>query len=206
MTHLSWICDGFPSLIDTPFGEYGIDCAFDSEGNEAYIFSTKLCAHVNYGPGSTTDDKILSGPITIAAMFPVLKNTVFENGIDSVFRSTRGKEIYLFKGNKYGRITYHSKKLVGTIRKITDAIFENGIDACFASHNENQAYLFKGEKYVRIIYRPCTDDDDALVGDVRHILNGWPSLKGILPLDNKGVDAHSHTDHQQPYPDQHDEL
>jgi len=211
LTDLRWIYDGFPSLVDTPFGEYGIDCVFDTEGNEAYIFCTKLCAYIDYAPG-TMNDKILSGPTTIAEMFPVLKNTVFENGIDSAFRSTKGKEVYLFKGNKYGRIMYDSKQLVGTIRNITDGfpvlkgtIFENGIDACFASHKENQAYLFKGENYVRIIFTPGTTDD-TLVGDVKSIFNGWPLLRGILPLDNKGVDAHPQSDHEEPYPDQHDEL
>ncbi|QCE05058.1 Hemopexin-like repeat [Vigna unguiculata] len=128
------------------------------------------------------------------------------------YRSTRGKEVYLFKGNKYGRIAYDSKQLVGTIRNISDGfpvlkgtIFENGIDACFASHKEGQAYLFKGEKYVRINFTPG-DTHDTLVGDVRPILDGWPCLKGTLPRDNKGLDAHSHSDHQEPYPDQHDEL
>ena len=210
LADLRWIGDGFPSLIDTPFGEYGIDCAFDTEGNEAYIFSTKLCAYMDYAPG-TLNDKILSGPTTIAEMFPVLKNTVFENGIDSAFRSTKGKDVYLFKGNKYGIIEYDSKQLVGTISNITDGfpvlkgtIFENGIDTCFASHKENQAYLFKGENYIRINFTPGTTDD-TLVDVVKPILNGWPILRDILPLDNKGVDANSQTDHQQQYPQQHDD-
>ncbi|XP_068489834.1 albumin-2-like [Phaseolus vulgaris] len=158
------------------------------------------------------NDKILSGPTTIAKMFSVLKNTVFENGIDSAFRSTRGKEVYLFKGNKYGRIAYDSKQLIGTIRNITDGfpilkgtIFENGIDACFASHKENQAYLYKGENYVRINFTPGTTGD-TLVDVVKLILNGWPILRGILPLDNKGVDSHPHTHHEPSYPEQHDEL
>jgi len=206
LTDLRLICDGFPSLLDTPFGEYGIDCAFDTEASKAYIFSTNLCAYIDYAPG-TMDDKILSGPMTIAAMFPVLKNTVFENGIDSAFRSTRGKEVYLFKNNKYVRIAYDSKQLVGSIRNIGDGfpilkgtIFESGIDACYASHVESEAYLFKGDKYVRIKFSPGTYDD-ALVGDVRPILDGWPCLKGILPLDNKGIDTHSHADHEQADPD-----
>jgi hypothetical protein len=35
------ICEGFPSLADTAFGEHGIGCAFDSHpgNNEAFIFS-----------------------------------------------------------------------------------------------------------------------------------------------------------------------
>ncbi|WVY96325.1 hypothetical protein V8G54_028476 [Vigna mungo] len=211
LTDLRLICDGFPSLSDTPFGEYGIDCAFDTEASNAYIFSTNLCAYIDYAPG-TINDKILSGPMTIAAMFPVLKNTVFENGIDSAFRSTKGKEVYLFKNNKYGRIAYDSKQLIGTIRNISDGfpvlkgtIFESGIDACFPTHKEGQAYLFKGEMYVRIHFTP-DKTDDTLETDVKRIVDYWPSLKGILPRDNKGLDAHPHSDHEEPYPDQHDEL
>lgn len=33
---------GFPSLISTPLGEYGIDCAFDTNKNKAFIFSTNI--------------------------------------------------------------------------------------------------------------------------------------------------------------------
>ncbi|QCE05053.1 albumin-2-like [Vigna unguiculata] len=187
LTNLRLISSGFPSLAGTPFAESGIDCSFDTEASEAYVFSGNHCAYIDYAPG-TTNDKILVGPTTIAQMFPVLKNTVFADGIDSAFRSTRGKEVYLFKGNEYCRIAYDTKKLVGSIRNIGDGfpvlkgtIFESGIDACFASHTESEAYLFKGEKYVRIKFSPGAYDD-ALVGDIRLILNGWPVLKGILPV------------------------
>ena len=187
LTNLRLISSGFPSLAGTPFARPGIDCSFDTEASEAYIFSNKYCAYIDYAPG-TTNDKILSGPFTIAEMFPVLKNTVFENGIDSAFRSTRGKEVYLFKGNKYVRIAYDTKQLVGSIRNISDGfpvlkgtIFESGIDACFASHVQSEAYLFKGEKYVRIKFTPGATDD-TLVGDIRPILDGWPILRGILPV------------------------
>ncbi|KAL9319424.1 hypothetical protein ACSQ67_015941 [Phaseolus vulgaris] len=47
---------------------------------------------------------------------------------------------------------------------------------------------------------------DTLVDVVKPILNGWPILRGILPLDNKGVDSHPHTHHEPSYPEQHDEL
>ncbi|RDX79087.1 hypothetical protein CR513_40531, partial [Mucuna pruriens] len=206
------ICDGFPSLVDTPFAEYGIDCAFDTEDDKAFIFSTNLCAYIDYAPG-TVNDKILSGPMTIASMFPVFKDTVFENGIDSAYRSTRGKEVYLFRGNKYGRIKYDSKELVGTIRDITDGfpilrgtIFESGIDAAFASHKEGQLYFFKGDTYVRIHYNPGTTDHDYIIDKVKPIVSGWSSLSGILPRKNHGVDSHDEPDHKHSYPDQHVEL
>jgi len=187
LTSLRLISIGFESLEATFFAEPGIDCTFDTEGNNAYVFSTKYCAYIDYTPG-TANDKILSGPTTIAKMFPVLKNTVFEYGIDSAFRSTKGKEVYLFKGNKYTRIAYDSKQLLGTIRNIADGfpvlkgtIFESGIDACFASHEKSEAYLFKGDKYVRIKFTPDATDD-VLLGNVRPILDGWPCLRGILPV------------------------
>jgi len=187
LTDLSLISTNFPSLVGTPFGRPGIDCSFDTEESEAYIFSNKYCAYIDYAPG-TTNDKILCGPFTIAEMFPVLKNTVFENGIDSAFRSTRGKEVYLFKGNKYVRIAYDTKQLVGSIRNIGDGftvlkgtIFESGIDACFATHVENVAYLFKGDMYVRIKFTPGSSED-TLLGGISPILDGWPVLRGILPV------------------------
>ncbi|CAJ1967072.1 unnamed protein product [Sphenostylis stenocarpa] len=187
LTNLRLISSGFPSLAGTPFADPGMDCAFDTEASEAYVFSSNHCAYIDYAPG-TTNDKILSGPATIAEMFPVLKNTVFENGIDSAFRSTRGKEVYLFKGNKYVRIAYDTKQLVGNIRNIVDGfpvlkgtIFESGFDASFASHVEGEAYLFKGEEYVRIKFTPGATDD-TIVGGVRPILDGWPCLRGIVPV------------------------
>lgn len=56
------ICDGFPSLRGTAFGEYGVDCAFLSwtGTNQAFIFSGNLCALIDYAPHNT-DDKILKG-------------------------------------------------------------------------------------------------------------------------------------------------
>ncbi|XP_014512853.1 albumin-2-like [Vigna radiata var. radiata] len=186
LTNLRLISSGFPSLAGTPFAEPGVDCSFDTEASEAYVFSGNLCAYIDYAP-ATTNDKILVGPTTIAEMFPALRNTVFAEGIDSAFRSTRGKEVYLFKGNKYVRLDYDSKQ-VGNISNITDGfpvlngtIFENGIDACFASHVDSEAYLFKGDKYVRIHFTPGKTDD-TLIGDVRPILDGWPVLRGILPV------------------------
>ncbi|KAL9324748.1 hypothetical protein ACSQ67_009605 [Phaseolus vulgaris] len=155
LTDLRWIRDDFPSLKGTEFGAYGVRCSFDTEGNKAYIFCNKICAYIDYA-----NDKILSIS-TIDRMFPVLENTLFDNCIDSAFRSSGGKEVYLFKDNKYACIDYGSKQLIGTIRNITDGfpvlkgtIFEDRIHACFASHKENQAYLFKGENYVLDQFHP----------------------------------------------------
>ncbi|KAJ9564298.1 hypothetical protein OSB04_000264 [Centaurea solstitialis] len=47
------ICDSFPSLSGTTFGEHGIDCAFTTHyDNECFIFSGNLCAKIDYAPGT----------------------------------------------------------------------------------------------------------------------------------------------------------
>ncbi|KAG1326143.1 Albumin-2 [Cocos nucifera] len=204
------ICDGYPSLTDTAFAEHGIDCAFGSHnGDEAFIFSANLCAQINYAPG-TTDDKIIKGPMTIAAMFPFFKGTVFESGVDAAFESTRTYEAYLFKGNRYALINYGSDSHLIAIRLITqgfaglkNTIFESGIEAAFASHRTDEAYLFKGDSYALINFAPGTTDD-YIIGGVKKILPNWPSLRSILPRKNRGLDVHHHA---KPDADRdHDEL
>ncbi|KAL2326640.1 hypothetical protein Fmac_025698 [Flemingia macrophylla] len=206
------ICDGFPSLIGTPFGEYGIECAFDTDYNEAFIFSANLCALIDYAPG-TTNDKILSGPMPIASMFPFFKGTVFEHGIDAAFKATAKYEAYLFRREQYALISYHSKTLIA-IRKITDGfhslrgtVFASDVDAAFASHRAGEAYLFKGDSYALINFAPGTTDDYIAGGTIKEILPNWPSLRGVLPLLNKGLDFHVHHGHGQDQTHhQHDEL
>ncbi|KAK2434056.1 hypothetical protein QL285_019245 [Trifolium repens] len=181
------IREGFPSLIGTPFAESGIDCAFDTDDNEAFIFSTKRCALINYAP-RTTNDKILEGPVKIKHKFPFLENTVFARGIDAAFKSSISKEAYLFKGDTYALINYDSNKLIH-VQKITDGfhglrgtVFASGIDAAFASHrSDHQAYIFKGDLYALIDFAPHTTDDFMIGGKLKPILPNWPSLRRILP-------------------------
>nr|XP_010918334.1 uncharacterized protein LOC105042730 [Elaeis guineensis]XP_029119721.1 uncharacterized protein LOC105042730 [Elaeis guineensis] len=208
------IGDGYPSLAGTAFAEHGIDCAFASNyADEAYIFSGNLCAKINYAPG-TTDDKIKEGPKTIAVMFPFLKKTVFESGIDAAFEATKtasffkSYEAYLFKGNQYALINYGSDSHLIAIRFITqgfaslkNTIFESGIDAAFASHRTDEAYLFKGDSYALINFAPGTTKD-YIIGGVKKILPNWPSLRSILPRNNRGLDVHGHTNADR----DHDEL
>nr|3V6N_A Chain A, Lectin [Cicer arietinum]3V6N_B Chain B, Lectin [Cicer arietinum]4HSD_A Chain A, Lectin [Cicer arietinum]4HSD_B Chain B, Lectin [Cicer arietinum]4LL2_A Chain A, Lectin [Cicer arietinum]4LL2_B Chain B, Lectin [Cicer arietinum] len=183
----SFVRDGYKSLAKTIFGTYGIDCSFDTEYNEAFIFYENFCARIDYAPHSDKD-KIISGPKKIADMFPFFKGTVFENGIDAAFRSTKGKEVYLFKGDKYARIDYLTNRLVQNIKSISDGfpclrgtIFEAGMDSAFASHKTNEAYLFKGEYYARINFTPGSTND--IMGGVKKTLDYWPSLRGIIPLE-----------------------
>lgn len=215
------ICDGYPSLAGTAFAEYGIDCAFGSHyKNEAFIFSGKLSARINFAPG-TTYDWIIKGPMTIAEMFPFFKSTVFESGVDAAFEASATDEAYLFRGNQYALINYVVPSQIA-VRPITqgfaslkDTIFESGIDAAFASHRTDEAYLFKGDSYALINFAPGTTDD-YIIGGVKKILPNWPSLATILPRKNRGLDVLDHTkpdagldlhDHTKPDADRdHDEL
>ncbi|PNX76319.1 albumin-2 [Trifolium pratense] len=181
--------DGFKSLAHTVFGTYGIDCAFDTDNNEAFIFYENICARINYAPHSDKDEIIL-GPKKVADMFPFFKGTVFENGIDAAYRSTRGKEVYLFKGDKYARIDYGTNSLIQNIKRIADGfpcfrgtIFENGIDAAFASHKTNEVYFFKGEYYARVSVTPGATND-KIMGGVKRTFDYWPSLRGIISQQN----------------------
>ncbi|XP_057420709.1 albumin-2-like [Lotus japonicus] len=178
----------FQSLKGTPFGEHGIECAFDTDRNEAYIFSGNLCAYIYYAPHSS-DDKILRGPMSIPDMFPCLKGTVFEKRIDAAFRSSVSNEAYIFTGDQYARINYASisvsypKTIKNEWPCLAGTIFESGIEAAFASHITNEAYLFKGEQYARIKFTPGKNED-YLMGGVRPILSYWPGLGGLLASKN----------------------
>lgn len=191
------ICEGFPSLADTAFGEYGIDCAFNSHNaSRAFIFSGNLCACIDYAPG-TTDDSVLDGPMTIAAMFPFFAGTEFARSVDAAFTASATGGAYLFKGDSYALIDYDSKTCTAT-RKIAEGfhslrgtIFESGIEAAFASHRKDEAYLFKGDQYALINFAPGTTDD-YLIDGVKPITPNWPSLRQILPRKNRGLDFHDH--------------
>ncbi|PSS04825.1 Albumin-2 like [Actinidia chinensis var. chinensis] len=205
------ICEGYPSLTDTTFAEHGIDCAFGSyKENEAFIISGNLCALINYAPG-TTDDKIIKGPMTIAAMFGFLKWTAFEKGVDAAFEATAKGEAYLFRGDLYALINYNDPHLIA-IREIKQGfpslkgtIFESGIEAAFASHRTDEAYIFKGDSYALINFAPGTTGD-YIIGGVKKILPNWPSLVNILPVKNGGLDVNDHTKPQPDRDQDKDEL
>ncbi|GLT51092.1 hypothetical protein SLA2020_245290 [Shorea laevis] len=130
-------------------------------------------------------------------MFPFFKGTVFENGIDAAFRSTVRNEAYLFKGNQYALINYNSKTQIAIrylnqgFYSLIGTIFESGIEAAFASHRTNEAYIFKGDQYALINFAPGSTND-YIIGGVKKILDHWPSLRPILPRNNRGLDNHDH--------------
>lgn len=181
------IVDGFPVLAKTPF-ENGIDCAFETDHNEAFIFSGNQCARIDYAPHST-NARIISGPTTITTIFSCLRGTTLENGVDAAIRSVN-KHVYLFKGDEYYCIDYQSERVVTNhyIRNgfpsLVGTVFESGIDASFASHVKDEAYIFKGNYYARINVAPGTNDDYIVGGRIKRILDDWPSLSSLLQSQN----------------------
>ncbi|KAK7355039.1 hypothetical protein VNO80_14284 [Phaseolus coccineus] len=137
LTDLDWICYDFPSLEYTSFGAYGIECSFDTEGNKAYIFchpeekKAYLFKGNKYGC-IDYDSKQLIGLIrNITDGFPVLKDTVFEDGIDACFASHKENQTYLFKGENYVMINFTPSNtddtLVDGVKLIVDgwSFFKN---------------------------------------------------------------------------------
>ncbi|KMT14424.1 hypothetical protein BVRB_4g072020 [Beta vulgaris subsp. vulgaris] len=185
----------FKSLEYTPFGEHGIDGAMQSNVDEAFIFCANLCVLINYAP-STKEDKIVKGPMTITKMFPFLKGTVFENGIDSATEIKGVKyEAYLFKGNLCAHISYGSDPQLIALGQICQffpllkgTVFDGlGIDAAYASHaNDEVTYFFKYNNYGQI----NVNVDDG----VEYLLGVWvmganaPVIHSFVPQKNRGLD------------------
>lgn len=182
------VSDGFPCLKDTIFAN-GIDASFtSSRRNEAYIFRSNICALINFAP----HDYIIQEPKKISDSFSSLKNTIFENGIDAAFTSSRKNESYIFKGNQYALINFApgttSNHIIQGPQKITEnfpslknTIFEDGIDAAFASSRKNEAYIFKGDIYALIDFAPRTRRSYIIQGPKKITLSFY-CLKDIIPM------------------------
>ncbi|XBI76407.1 hypothetical protein VPH35_069650 [Triticum aestivum] len=174
-----YIGDSFPFLAGTAFAEYGIDASFGSYSSaEAIIFSGNLCARINFAP-KTTGGYVVEGITTIRQMFPFFRGTVFEKGIDAAFEST---------------VT-----AVG-FQCLHDSEFEGDISAAFASHVRKEAYLFKGNRYILLHFTPGENKDYIVDGPKDIVPGNWPSLDGVLPCRNIGLDVIGFP-HGNPLPD-----
>ncbi|KAL2921165.1 Albumin-2 [Bienertia sinuspersici] len=144
---------GFSSLKNTIFAERGIDCAFASnEEGVAYIFSGNMCAKWYYAPDDSTDDEIRDGPMPIADMFPFLKRTMFETGINAALESSGRYEAYLFKGKYFARINYDPEN---KDHRRTNIYPIQDYWPCLRNTTyEIEAYLFKKDSYARIVFTP----------------------------------------------------
>lgn len=120
------ITDSFYSLRNTIFAK-GIDAAFTSSTeNEAHLFRGNQYALINFASG-TTDDYIIQRPKNITESFHSLKDTIFENGLDAAFSSSRTNEAYIFKGDTYAVINFAHGSTKDCIiegpKKITESFY-----------------------------------------------------------------------------------
>lgn len=176
------IVDGFPLFARTPF-EYQIDSFLDTGDNVTYfIFSRDLCIKAEYSPQSPAKARLLLGPIPIVFMFPCLKGTVFENGIDATMRFFSDSRVYLFKGDEVCFINYQSnelyytKKIRNFFRNWVGTVFEGGIDAIFNSHIDGEIYIFKGQYYARYNIGRA----EFINGAIKLISDDWLALQSLL--------------------------
>ncbi|XP_056699575.1 uncharacterized protein [Spinacia oleracea] len=206
----SFVSEMFKSLEYTPFGEHGIDGALKSRDDEAFIFCANLCLLINYAP-DTRNDTIVKGPMTVVEMFPFLKGTVFENGIDSACELKSAEdEAYFFKGNLCAHINYGSNPQLITqgqigqfIPLLKGTVFEGiGVDASYASHAENEvAYYFKYNNYGQINVN-VEDGVEYLYG-VFVMGDNAPVIHSFVPQKNRGLDIRSNPG-ALPSPDEYD--
>lgn len=185
----------FPSLEYSPFGEHGIDAAFQLKGDQAIIFSGNLCALIDYAPQSG-DDKILKGPMIITEMFPFFKGTVFENGIDSACElKSVDYEAYFFKGNLCAHVNCGANPKLITLGEISQirsplkgTVFEAlGVDASYASHAADEgAYFFKFNNYGQINLNK--DDGTEYLDGVWVMGANAPVIHSFVPQKNRGLD------------------
>jgi len=176
---------GFQWLANTVF-ENGNDCAFDIKHNKAFIFSGNQCAKIKYAPHST-DSRLLSGPIPIAAMFPCLEGTMFENGVDAAINFLE-KHVHIFKGDETALLNHVTKDFYETSKFALNHLsclfgtaFESGIDAASTSHIEHEAYIFKGDYYAHINIAGFGPRSDYIVGGrINRTSDDWPALHGML--------------------------
>lgn len=206
---LKHIGKSFPSLAGTAFAEHGVDAAFGchdkgglfsfSARSEAMVFSGNLCARIGFAPRASADgrDWIARGPRTIRQMFPFLRGTGFEKGIDAAFESSVTPEAYLFRGGEYALVDYSKPDLLA-MRPIADGfrcfggghLFARDIGAALASHVPKEAYLFKENSYVLFRFTPGEAGDYIIGGPKEIVPRNWPCLKGILPRKNRALDLY----------------
>ncbi|MDH6704708.1 hypothetical protein P3T27_001411 [Kitasatospora sp. MAA19] len=103
------------------------------------------------------DEKIASGPKSLADGWPGLKGTTFAPGISAAC-SVPGKptSLYLFKGDQYVLYSVRDEKITDGPKSLAsvwgvDGVFANGVDdACRVPGGTGDLYFFKGDQYVRV--------------------------------------------------------
>ncbi|MET9504160.1 hemopexin repeat-containing protein [Streptomyces sp. NPDC006622] len=175
---------GWPGLKGSPFAS-GIDavCGVPDSATDLYLF--KGDQYLRYHVGN---EKITSGPKSLADGWSGLKGTTFTSGIDAACSvPDNSTDLYLFKGDQYLRyhvgnekITSGPKSLADGWSGLKDTTFTFGISAaCSVPSEPTNLYLFKDDKYLS--YRVT---DEKIVSGPKSLADVW----GVDGVFSGGVD------------------
>ncbi|MFE7932790.1 hemopexin repeat-containing protein, partial [Streptomyces sp. NPDC057456] len=147
------LADGWPGLKGTTFTS-GIDAACGVPDNSTDLYLFKGDQYLRYHVGN---EKITSGPKSLADGWPGLKGTTFTSGISAACSvPSEPTNLYLFKGDKYLSYRVTDGKIVSGPKSLAevwgvDGVFSGGVDdACRVPGNAGDLYFFKSDQYVRV--------------------------------------------------------
>ncbi|WP_395295700.1 hemopexin repeat-containing protein [Kitasatospora hibisci] len=178
------LASGWPGLKGTDFAS-GIDaaCVVPDSGTDLYLF--KGDKYLRY---RVTDEKITSGPKSLADGWPGLKGADFTLGIDAACSvPDSSTDLYLFKGDKYLRYHVGTEKVTSGPKGLADGWsglkgtdFTSGVSAaCSVPGEPTNLYLFKGSKYLS--YRVT---DEKIISGPKSLADVW----GVDGVFAGGVD------------------
>ncbi len=178
------LSSGWAGLKGTAFAA-GIDavCGVPDNATDLYLFRGEQ--YLRYKVG---EEKIASGPKSIADGWSGLKGTPFASGVDAAsLAPDNTTDVYLFKGDQYLRYRTGDEKITSGPKALADGWsglkgtpFASGIDAaCSVPGEPTSLYLFKGDKYV--LYRTR---DETITSGPKSLASLW----GVDGVFAKGVD------------------
>ncbi|KAF4596227.1 hypothetical protein EYR40_008088 [Pleurotus pulmonarius] len=180
------IMDQWPSLKQAGFTTIDACLPSPKDDSEVYFFSGDQYCLIKVVP-ETSNDKIITGPKSIADYWPSLKKAGFTT-LEEMFPSPRGDgETYCFKDSNYCRIKFVPGTLDESLMNgptdiqagwpsLKKAGF-NSIDVAVVNYQDpSQVYCFNGNQYVRIHVVPGTAED-TIVDGPHDVAPRWPALK-----------------------------
>ncbi|MEV6841095.1 hemopexin repeat-containing protein [Streptomyces sp. NPDC051133] len=178
------LADGWRGLKGTVFAS-GIDAVCGVPGSPTDLYLFKGDKYLRYRVG---EEKITSGPKSLADGWSGLKNTAFAGGIDAASLSPDSTtDVYLFKGNQYLRYRTGEEKITSGPKSLADGwsglkntAFATGVSAaCSVPGEPTSLYLFKDDQHV--LYRT---DQEKITSGPKSLASAW----GIDGVFAKGVD------------------
>ncbi|MGW6289860.1 hypothetical protein, partial [Streptomyces sp. NPDC055107] len=164
--------------------ENGIDAAIKGgKGTGWWFFKGSRTVKVEGGG-------IEKGPedITSDNAWPMLRDTVFAEGIDAATKGGNGTGWWFFKGDAAvkveGDVTKGPMEITAADAwpMLKGTVFAEGIDAAVKGGNDTGWWFFKGDMAVKVEGKRITDGPMEITA-----ADAWPMLKGTVFAE--GIDA-----------------